>query len=182
MFNAESVELSVSGNGTKYQRAGVSEKVVVTEFTMNDEKTSIKFKTTNENGEEGNSKFLSLSLVAKEGAKCSAWTVTAEHLVKLIMAATGKTVEDAKEVLNAKDQADLLNKLSKTLVGQPFRGLFGTKESTNGKTYVELYAAEPVGGTRLTYDPNNTSYNKKANGSTTSVVTATAGDNSSLPF
>ncbi len=176
MFNANEVEVS-EVSGSKYQRAGVSEKVMITEFTLNEAKTSIKFKTINENQEEGNSKLLSLNQELKPGNKTTAWKVSSKYLIYLIMAATGKSVEEAKAVLDAKSEDDLVAKLTKTLIGKTFRGLFGTKEAQNGKIYVELYSFEPAGGTRLVYDPTNTYYNAK-----TSPLAVTNTEKQDLPF
>ena len=179
MFTAKEVEM---GSGSKYQRAGVSEKVVVTEVNLltnevNGNK-SIQFKTLNENSEEGSSKRLSLNTVVKEGNKTSAWMVTAKYLINTITSATGKSIEDAKGVLEAKDETELTKKLTNTLVGKSFRGLFSSREYNPGKFSIELYTTEPIGGTRLVYDTSNPYYNTRLPKSENTAVEA-GGD---LPF
>lgn len=177
MFTAKDVTV---GNGSKYQSAGISEKVKITsvDYTVNEQynSKSITMKTINENEQEGQTKRLSLNTEVKEGNKTSAWTVTAKYLLNILMS-TGKTYEEAQAVLEAKNEEELVKNLSSALVGKEFRGLFGQREYQPGKFYTELYTTEPVGGTKLVWDPNNQYYVKKL--PTAASNTATGND---LPF
>lgn len=182
MFNASDVEV---GSVSKYQRAGVSEKVQITEFTINTNPSNgnktISFKTINENGEIGSSKRLSLNTVVNEGKQTSGWKVTARTLINIIVAATGKSVDEAKAVLDAKNEEELVSKLTKTLIGKAFRGLFSSKEYQPGKFAIELFAVEPVGGKYLVYDFNNPKYNERLPLAAGAINTNGAGEDQ-LPF
>lgn len=158
MFTAKDVEV---GSGVRYQRAGVSEKVTITEVVLNSNGDSLTLKTSNELEEIGVSKRLSLKTVVGEGKKMSGWDVTARYLINLIVSATGKSIVDSKAVLTASSIDELIKNLAKTLVGKSFRGLFTSKEYAPGKFAIELYASEPVGGNRLIYDVNNTTHNNR---------------------
>ena len=167
MFTAKDVTV---GNGSKYQSAGVSEKVKVTQVDLNHNEQwnsySISLKTINENEQEGSSKRLSLNTEIKEGSKVSGWTVSAKYLINILMS-TGKTLEEAQSVLEAKDPQGLVKNLSTALVGKEFRGLFGKREYQPGKFITELYTTEPVGGKKLVWDPTSQYYVKRLPGSTT---------------
>lgn len=158
MFDASDVEVS---SGSKYQEAGVSEKVTITEVVLieNNGVNSIQLKTINELNKEGQSKRLSLKTEVTPGKSMSAWKVSARYLLNVIISATGCSVETAQEVLKADSINDLVSKLTKTLVGKTVRGLFTSREYQTGKFAIELYITEPVGGTRLVWDPKNDKYN-----------------------
>jgi hypothetical protein len=154
MFTADNVEVKVS----KYQGAGVNEKVVISEIQLVELATGkkvIEMKTLNENSQEGKSKRLYLDTTISEGRQASAWTVSAKYLINLIMSSTGKSADDAKAVLKADNETSLVNSLNNAILGKPFRGLFSSKEYQPGKFAIELYGTEPVGGTRLVFDPSN---------------------------
>lgn len=179
MFTAEDITV---GNGSKYQLAGINEKVKVTEVVLNHSEQwntySLTLKTINENEQEGQSKRLSLNTEVKEGNKTSGWTVTAKYLINILMS-TGKTLEEAQAVLKAKDQADLAKKLETNLIGKEFRALFGMREYQPDKYATELYTTEPVGGTRLVWDPNNQYYIKRLPKAASNTAGESAND---LPF
>lgn len=158
MFNADNVELSLG----KYQNAGTSEKVMITSIElaeMANGKRVIEMKTINENNQEGRSKRLYLDTNVAEGRKISAWEVSAKYLINLIMSSTGKSISEAKSVLNADSETDLVNKLNDTILSKPFRALFSSREYQPGKYFIELYSTEPLGGTRLVFDPSNRYHN-----------------------
>ena len=162
MFSAKDVKV---GNGSKYQSAGVSEKVTVSEIELkvNEQynSKSLVLKTLNENKQEGQSKRLSLNTEIKAGSQVAAWTITAKYLLNVIMSATGKSLEEAQAVLEVKDEKALIKNLENTLIGKPFRGLFSSREYQPDKFAIELYTTEPVGGTRLVWDTTNQYYNKR---------------------
>lgn len=161
MFTAENVKV---GSGSKYQSAGISNSVMVTEVALlnNSNGTkSIQLKTVNENGQEGLSKRLSINTVPAQGKEFCGWDISAKYLVKLIMSATGKSEEDAKKVLDAATEDQLIKNLRDTLLGKPFRGLFSSREYQTGKFAIELYQTEKVGGTYLVYDPTNKNHNSR---------------------
>lgn len=159
MFTAEDVKV---GNGSKYQSAGISEKVVITDVILNVNEVynskSLSLKTLNENGQEGQSKRLSLNDELKPGNKTTGWKVSAKSLLNIIMSATGKSLEEAQAVLKAKDETELVSNLKGAILNKPFRGLFSSREYQPGKFAIELYTTETVGGTRLVWDPNNQYY------------------------
>jgi len=182
MFTAKDVTV---GNGSKYQSVGVSEKVKVTEVILNHNEQwnsySITLKTINENEQEGQSKRLSLNNELREGAKVTAWTITAKYLINILMS-TGKTLEEAQATLEAKDQESLRKNLESELVGKEFRGLFGQREYQPGKFFTELYTTEPVGGTKLVWDPNNQYYVKRLPGAESNTAPQAEGKANDLPF
>jgi hypothetical protein len=158
MFSADDV---TAGSDSKYQTAGVSEKVTITEVVLIESNgiQNIQLKTINEQLRDGQSKRLSLKTEVSPGKTMSAWKVTARYLINIIMSATGKTLAEAQEVLNASSVTDLKSKLENTLIGKPFRGLFSSREYQPNKFAIELYITEPIGGTRLAWDPINRNYN-----------------------
>lgn len=180
MFTAEDVKV---GTGSKYQSAGVSEKVIITEVALitNDNSgiKTIQFKTLNEQKQEGQSKRYSLNTTVNPGKQTSGWKVTAKNLLNIIMSATGKTLEESQAVLLAENEQMLVKQLTNTLIGKEFRGLFSSREYAEGKNAIELYSTEPVGGTKLVWDPTNKNHNSKLSGD--SGITATA-DKNDLPF
>jgi len=159
MFSANDVEV---GSFSKYQSAGVSEKVVITDVVINKNieygTTSLSLKTINENEQEGQSKKLSLKTEVSPGKTVAAWTVTARYLINVLMS-VGNTEDQAKAILEANDEESLAKNLRKALIGKPFRGLFSSREYNPGKFAIELYITEPVGGTKLVWDANNKFYN-----------------------
>lgn len=163
-FSAEEVKVSNTEGTSKYQQPGVSEKVMVTEVMLlkNEQwnTTSIQFRTVNENDQIGLSKRLSLKQEVSAGKSVSAWTVTAKNLLTMLMS-IGLTREQADKVLNAKDEIELTKNLENALIGKPFRGLFASREYQPNKFATELYSTEPVGGTRLVYDPSNKNHLSK---------------------
>lgn len=173
-FSAEGIEVGTFG---KYQSSGVSEVVKITEVKLNENAqyntTSIQLLTVNGDGQEGRSKKLSLNTTVSEGKTVSAWTVTAKYLLNILMS-IGMSEEQAKSTLEAKDKNDLVNRLSKAMVGQAFRGLFSSREYEPGKFAIELYVTEPVGGTKLKWDENNRFYNQK--------LPKVEGTSNNLPF
>jgi len=155
MFTADDVEVK---GVSKYQSAGVNEKVVITEINLIElqgGKRVIEMKTLNEHNQEGKSKRLYLDTVPSEGRQVSAWTVSAKYLINLLMAANRSTEADAKAVLRADNETGLIKNLNSALIGNPFRALFSSKEYQPSKFAIELYGAETVGGTRLAFDTNN---------------------------
>ena len=178
MFTAKDVTV---GNGSKYQSAGISEKVKITQVDLNHNEQwktySISMKTINENEQEGQSKRLSLNTEVKEGNKTSGWTVSAKYLINILMS-TGKTLEEAQSVLEASTPEGLVKNLTTALVGKEFRGLFGKREYQPGKFAIELYTTEPVGGTKLTWDPDNQFYVKKL----PTISTEATAKSDDLPF
>ena len=180
MFTVEEVKI---GGGSKYQSAGVSEKVTISEvklITNDTYKTqSIQFATINENEQTGLSKKLSLNTKISEGKKVAAWTITAKYLLNLLMA-VGKTEDEARTLLTAPDVAELVKRLTSATIGKPFRGLFSSREYEPGKCAIELYGVEPVGGNRLVYDPSSAYHNSKLpQADFVSAKSTTAND---LPF
>ena len=186
MFSASAEEVKVGG-GSKYQSAGISEKVTIAEVKLivNEQyKTkTIQLSTVNEYEQSGLSKRLSLNIVVNPGKSVSAWTVSAKYLLNLLMS-TGKTEEDSRKVLNASDENELVKNLSRELVGKSVRGLFSSREYQPGKFAIELYATEPVGGNRLVYDPNNKNHNDKLPkaDSSSEFDTSNVSPSSDLPF
>ena len=91
-FSAKDV---VESAGSKYQQAGVSEKVTITELVLVEgvNGNSLQFKTINEKEQIGQSKRLSLKNEVSIGKTVSAWTVSAKYLLNLLKAATGMTHE-----------------------------------------------------------------------------------------
>lgn len=159
MFNADNV---VVGSGSKYQSAGISNSVVVSEVLLLDNSNgtqSIQLKTVNENDQAGLSKRLSINTVPAAGKTFCGWDITAGYLKRLIMSATGKTEAEANEPLRAANAEELVKNLRNTLIGKPFRGLFSSREYQPGKFAIELYKSEPLGGTYLIYDPTNKDHN-----------------------
>ncbi len=160
MFSSKEVSVVEFG---KYQSAGVSEKVVITEVSLNTNEQygtkTISFKTTNENDQEGRSKKCSLNTVVGEGKKCSGWDMSARYFKNILMS-QGKTEDQANDVLEAKDENQLRSNLEKALIGKPFRGLFSSKEYQPGKFAIELYVTEPVGETKLKWDATSKYYNE----------------------
>jgi hypothetical protein len=183
MYSAEDVKV---GNGSKYQSAGVSENVMITEVTLNHNEQwntkSITLKTINENKQEGQSKRLSLTTTIKEGSQIAAWKISAKYLLNVIMSATGKTLEEAQAVLECKDDASLIKNLESTLIGKSFRGLFSQREYQPGKYAVELYTTEPIGGTRLVWDAKNQYYNKPLPSVSISSLGGESVPSDGLPF
>ena len=183
-FSAEEVKV---GNGSKYQSAGVSEKVSISEVILNHNEQyntkSITLKTINENKQEGQSKRLSLTTDIKPGNQTSGWLVSAKSLLNILMS-TGKSREEANEVLKASDEKELVKKLTSALVGKEFRGLFSSREYQPDKFAIELYTTETVGGTRLVWDPNNQYYVKRLPKATLGEMGATAAPSGAndLPF
>lgn len=175
MFNADKVEVKESTS--KYQKAGVSEKVTITEVILNSNNT-LTLKTINEDGQIGSSKRLSLNTVISEGKTMCAWDVSAKYLLNIIQATTGKKVVEAKKVLDAQSIDELVSKLTNELIGKSGRGLFSQREYETGKFAIELYRMEQLGGTYLSYDPTNTSLNKRL----PSSVTISDGKTNDLPF
>lgn len=165
---------------SKYQGAGVSEKVVITEVSLFKNETygttSLKMATLNENGQEGKCKNMSLNIVVGAGKKCSGWDMTARYLKNILMS-QGNTEAQADDVLEASDENKLKSNLEKAIIGKPFRGLFSSREYEPGKSAIELYVTEPVGGTKLVWDANNKFYNSKL----PTAMSTSAGD-SGLPF
>lgn len=161
MFTVEEVKI---GGGSKYQSAGVSEKVTISEVKLivNDtyKTNNLQFVTINEHEQQGLSKKMSLKTEVSPGKKVAAWTVTAKNLLNILMA-VGKTEEEARAVLTAPDVNELVKRLTSNLIGKPFRGLFASREYEPGKNAIELYSAEPVGGTKLVYDISNPNHNFK---------------------
>jgi hypothetical protein len=160
MFSADGLK---PAGESKYQSAGVSEKVTITEVLLleNSGKHSLQFKTVNENGKEGQSKRLSLNTEVSPGKSVAAWTISAKYLQNLILSATGVSIEDSQKVLTAPDVNGLKKNLETALIGKSVRGLFSSREYQEGKFAIELYTSEPVGGTKLVWDPNNKYYNVK---------------------
>ena len=152
MFNTDNVKIS---GESKYQSSGISEKVKVKSVELNISEQygtkTITLKTINEKEQTGNSRKLYLNTEKKEGSKVSAWEVTAEYLIKLLIA-TGKTEDEARKVLVAETVEQLKTNLENNLIGKEFRGLFTAREYQPGKFIVELFKAEPVGGTSLVFD------------------------------
>jgi phosphotransferase system HPr-like phosphotransfer protein len=183
MFTATDVKV---GNGSKYQSAGISEKVVITDVILNENEVyktkSLTLKTLNENNQEGQSKRLSLNDELKEGNKTTGWKVSAKSLLNIIMSSTGKTLEEAQAVLEAKDEAQLVQNLKSTILNKPFRGLFSSREYQPGKFAIELYTTEPVGGSRLVWDPNNQYYVSRLPKADSAVPSAEAKKTDDLPF
>jgi len=175
MFTAKDVTV---GNGSKYQSAGISEKVKITEVVLNVNEQynskSITFKTINENEQEGQSKRLSLNTDVNPGKQTSGWTVSAKYMINIIMS-TDKTLEEAQAVLEATTPEALVKNLTNALVGKEFRGLFGQREYQPGKFYTELYTTEPVGGTKLVWDPNNQYYVKRLPAAVSNVAATNDG-------
>lgn len=163
MFSASAEDVKVGG-GSKYQAAGVSEKVTISEVKLiNNEQygtQSIQLKTINEHDQEGLSKKLSLNTKISDGKTVAAWTVTAKTLLNLLMS-TGKSEEEARAALKQPSVDSLKAKLESELIGKPFRGLFSSREYNPGKFAIELYGSEKLGGNRLVYDPNNKNHNFK---------------------
>ncbi len=160
MFSSKNVSVVELG---KYQACGVSERVMITEVMLNINEQfgtkTISFTTSNENGQEGRSKKLSLKTEIGEGKKCSGWDMTARSLKNILMS-MGDTEDEANNVLEAKDENQLVKNLSKGLIGRPVRALFSSREYNPGKFAIELYVTEPVGGTKLKWDPSNKFYNE----------------------
>lgn len=183
MFTAADVKV---GNGSKYQSAGISEKVVITDVILNENSVyntkSLTLKTLNENNQEGQSKRLSLNDELKEGNKTTGWKVSAKSLLNIIMSSTGKSLEEAQAVLEAKNEAELISNLKSTILNKPFRGLFSSREYQPGKFAIELYTTEPVGGTRLVWDPNNTYYVNRLPQADSNTATGQPAKGNDLPF
>ncbi len=160
-FTTREIEV---GEVNKYQGKGIAEKCQVTEVVLNYNEQynsySLSLKTVNENGQEGKSKRMSLKTDISEGKKVSAWTVTAKSLIGILMS-IGNSRDQADNILEASDEKDLANRLSKALIGKTFRALFSSKEYEPGKFAIELYSTEPVGGTRLFWSDENPYYNIK---------------------
>lgn len=170
MFTAKDVTV---GNGSKYQSAGISEKVKITEIILNDGASpNIDMKTINENKEVGQSKRLFLNTEVKPGKQTSAFKVSAKYLINVLMS-TGKTLEEAQNVLEAKTLPELIKNLNTHLIGKEFRGLFSKKEYQPGKFYTELYATEKVGGTKLVWDTTNPHYVSRLPQAESAVVSTT---------
>ena len=172
MFTANDVEVK---SGSKYQSAGVNERVAITEINLIEllgGKKVIEMKTINEHNQEGKSKRLYLDVNVSEGRTASAWTVSAKYLINILMS-LGKTEAEAKEVLHAANELALTQNLIRELIGKTFRGLFSSKEYQPGKFAIELYGSEPIGGKRLVFDANNKYMNSL-------LPVATPGDG--LPF
>lgn len=183
MFTADDVKV---GNGSKYQSAGIAEKVVITDVVLNENATyntkSLSLKTMNSENQEGQSKRLSLNNVLKDGSQITAWEITAKYLISVIMSATGKSLEEARVILRAENEQKLVENLKSEILNKPFRGLFTSKEYQPGKFAIELYATEPVGGTRLYFDPTNPKHNSRLpQADATSPDSATA-KKDDLPF
>src|SRR5258708_3278658 len=161
MFNTSEVKV---GSTSKYQPAGVSERVGVTEVLLikNEQfnTSSLQFKTINENNQAGLSKRLSLKQDVSPGKTVAAWVVSAKYLLTMLMS-VGYTRSEADEVLNANDENQLVKNLENALIGKQFRALFSSREYQSGKFAIELYKTEPVGGTTLGYDPTNKDHNSK---------------------
>lgn len=175
MFSAEGLK---PVGESKYQTAGVSEKVTITEVVVvetNDVKR-IQFKTINESGKEGQSKRLSLKTDVSPGKTVAAWTISAKYLQNVIISATKVSVEESQAVLKAGSVEELRKNLERSLVGQSVRGLFSSREYQPGKFATELYTTEPVGGTRLVFDK----INKNHNSTLPKAEAVTEGDG--LPF
>mgnify|MGYP001589643502 CR=1 FL=1 len=166
MFSASEITPSVG----KYQEAGVSEKVTITEVVLieNNGVTSLQLKTSNEHGQTSQSKRLSLKTEVTPGKSVAAWTISAKYLQNVIMSATGCSVVESQVVLKAGSVAELKQNLERSLVGKSVRGLFSSREYQEGKFAVELYVTEAVGGKRLVWDPSNKYYNIKLAPSTPS--------------
>lgn len=161
MFSAEEVKI---GGGSKYQSAGISEQVTISEVKLIHNDTyntdSIQLTTINEDKQEGLSKRLSLKTKPSEGKTIAAWTISASYLARVLIA-TGKTQEEAKAVITAPDVNTLVKQLTTALVGQTVRGLFSSREYEPNKFAIELYATEKVGGNKLYFDPSNKNHNSK---------------------
>lgn len=161
MFNTSEVKV---GGTSKYQSAGVSERVVVTQVMLvkNEQfnTASIQFKTNNENDQAGLSKRLSLKQDVTPGKSVSAWTVSAKYLLTTLMS-MGYSRAEADAILNAADEAGLVKNLENAMIGKPFRALFSSREYQPGKFAIELYSTEAVGSTRLSWDPTNKNHNSK---------------------
>lgn len=158
-FSADDV---VVGSGSKYQAAGVSEKVTFTEIVLveNNGVQSIEIKTINEQGQEGRSKRLSLKTDLAPGKTISGWDMTAKYLINQIMSSTGASVDSAKAILKSDSVSDLKSKLESTLIGKTVRGLFSSREYQPGKFAIALHISEPVGGTRLVWDAKSKYHNE----------------------
>lgn len=181
MFTVEEVKI---GGGSKYQSAGISEKVTISEVKLivNDtyKTKNIQFSTINGDEQAGLSKKLSLKTEVSEGKTVSAWTVSARYLLSLLMS-VGKTEEEARAILTAPSVEELVKRLTSNCVGVPFRGLFSSREYEPGKNAIELYATEPIGGNRLSYDPNNKNHNSKLPAADNTFATSGKGKDD-LPF
>ncbi len=160
MFDAENITVS---SGSKYQEAGVSERVTITEVVLleNMGVESIQLKTVNDKDQIGQSKRLSLKTEVSPGKSVAAWTVSAKYLLNVIKSATGLSDDDSRAVLKAGSVKELVQKLTNALVGKVVRGLFSSREYQPGKFAIELYITEAVGGTRLVWDINSKFYNSR---------------------
>lgn len=183
-FTADNVKV---GGVSKWQLPGIAEQVSITEFKIieNEQWNTkyLEFKTINENSQEGKSKRFSLNTTVSAGKSVSGWDVTAKNLLNIIMSATGKSLDEAREVLKADTVEKLVKNLENALIGKSFRGLFGSREYQPDKFTFELYTTEPVGGTKLVWDPNSTFYVKrlpKAEGSSEGIINTLP--KSDLPF
>lgn len=178
MFSVE--EVLVSG-GSKYQPAGVSEKVTISEVDLvtNEQYNTqtIVMKTMNEDGQEGKSKKLSLKTTISEGKKVSAWTMSARYLMNLLMS-VGYSDPEARAILTVDTPQNLVKNLTSSLVGKEFKGLFSSREYEPGKAAIELYTTEKVGGNKLVWDPTNVNHNSKLPTATSTTVASSSG----LPF
>lgn len=176
MFEAEGI---IPQGGSKYQGAGVSEKVVITELTLLESNgyQNFQFKTLNEFGKEGQSKRLSLKTEVSPGKTVSAWKVSAKYLQNLIISGTGMSVEQSQAVLKADSVAQLKQQIESAVIGKTVRGLFSSREYQTGKFAIELYTTEEVGGTRLVFDKSNKNHN-----SLLEVMASGVSGGDSLPF
>jgi hypothetical protein len=187
MFSADSVQVKEASK-SKYQQAGVSEKVTITEviLTVNEQwgSKNLTLNTINEDGQTGQSKRLSLKTEKSEGAQMSAWDVSAKYLVNVITSTTGMSVDEAKAVLKADSVEALVKQISDAIVGKSARGLFSRRVyNAEGKYAVELYRMEPIGGTYLKYDPANKYLNVPFSGAASATpAEGTKAPGDDLPF
>lgn len=132
---------------TSYQQPGIANvKItgVLLEETGTNKVPYIVLTTESEAGELGKSGRMFLSTEVKEGKKTSGWAVTARNLVDIIVAAKGKTEEEAKSMISVQTKEELVNKLSAILVGSKLRAKFKGEISDKGTIFATLAQVESL--------------------------------------
>lgn len=156
----------------EWQTPGIWDNVRISEIKQG--KSSIKgspyiqLMTIGANNEVGTSSKMYLNMIPSEGKTRSAWDVTCDNIVELLMATHNISRSEAEAMDDLvpdnepnvdKQREILVLKLSTLLVDRPFRAKFkGEQTKENGIVYATLDRVEtmniPRVTTRLRFDPS----------------------------
>jgi len=174
MLNLNDASEEKVGNSSKFQEVGIYDNIRITGVIAGESNTKktpfVKLEVEGANGEKSTSAEMYVSTTIKDGSTMSAWNITARNLVGIIKSITGKSEQEAKDAILAKDNKDLASKLATLLVGKPFRAVFYGKEiqGKEGKNnwvkatmmYTESMKT-PISQTKLKFDVNNSKHMEK---------------------